>query len=175
MQYNSRQKNNQLDTKLANGVRICTIDSQVLRKVIRKCIGLISYRIKSLNSCISTRLKFEGENQLHVQFSKEKISKRDSIPQYHHSNQQNLWILYQKKLSNVFLTGLQVRSQIYDHLNNKLLASSRSRAILRISSRGAPFWKGECLGYNAKFNLFEESRVDIKCRSIEVQWSIGYV
>ena len=55
-----------------------------------------------------------------------------------------------------------------------LLASSRSRAISRISRSGAPFWKRECLGYNAKSNLSREARVDIECRSFEVRRSIGW-
>ena len=48
-------------------------------------------------------------------------------------------------------------------------------AISRISRSGAPFWKGECLGYNAKSNLFEEARVDIECRSFEVERSVWQI
>ena len=54
----------------------------------------------------------------------------------------------------------------------KLQASLQARdPILRISSRGAPFWKGECLGYNAKSNLSEEARRRKVSDPFEVQQS----
>ena len=56
-----------------------------------------------------------------------------------------------------------------------LLANSRSRAISWITRSGAPFWKGECLGYNTKSNLCREARVDIECRPFEVQRSVWQI
>ena len=45
------------------------------------------------------------------------------------------------------LPGFRARSHICDHSNNK---PPYELAISRISRRGAPFWKCECLGYNVK-------------------------
>ena len=73
------------------------------------------------------------------------------------------------------LTGFRVRARICAQVKTSLLMSSRSRAILRISSLGAPFWKGECLGYNDKSNLCQEARVDIECRPFEVERSVWQI
>ena len=66
------------------------------------------------------------------------------------------------------LTGFRVRARICAQIKTSLIASLLSCAISRISRSVALFWKGECLGFNAKSNLCREAQVDIECRSFEV-------
>ena len=83
--------------------------------------------------------------------------------------------LMSTKQTVVPLTGFRVRARICAQVKTSLLAISRSRAISRISRSGAPFWKGECLGYNAKSNLCREAQVDIECRPFEVPRSVWQI
>jgi len=62
-----------------------------------------------------------------------------------------------KEVELIVLTRFRVRARICAQVKTSLLVSSQSRAISRISRSGAPFWKGECLGYNAKANLCREA------------------
>jgi len=75
----------------------------------------------------------------------------------------------------ILLAGFRVQAHICAQVKTSLFASSQACAILRVSRSGAPFWKGECLGYNAKSNLCLEAQVKIECRPFEVQWSVWQI